>query len=87
MHYIDGATSSGPRGPSPDSQGWAVFVTGELVRCPGCHKGLGVVKGGVSIRVRRERSDPTTCGLLHRCRSCRDYLEIRQVTTDQEQAA
>ena len=88
MHYIDGEHPSGPRGPAPRStEGWAVFVAGQIVRCPSCDKGLGEVRGLIQVQVRRTRQDPSTCGLLHRCRSCRDYLEIRQVNADHEKAA
>jgi hypothetical protein len=87
MEYLPGEHSSGPRDPSPEHRGWVVFVAGQIVRCPNCDKGLGEVRGGIQIQVRRTRQDPSACGLLHRCRSCRDYLEIRQVNADHEQAA
>jgi len=85
MKYLPGE-HSGPRGPAPRSEGWAVFVAGQIVRCPSCDKGLGEVRGGIQIQVRRTRQDPSACGLLHRCRSCRDYLEIRQMPAEDQAA-
>jgi hypothetical protein len=87
MHYVDESGTSGPSGPSPDPGGWATFISGDLVRCPACHRGVAGVRGAVVIRVRVERADALCVGLRYRCVKCGVYLEIRFMSLDQEQAA
>jgi hypothetical protein len=83
-----------PSGPS--EPGWAVFVAGQVIRCPGrgrghewsnCRQGLGVVSHQSVVWIRVAPSD----GGLHPpsitriCKACKSTLE--QKTMAQQEAA
>ena len=76
------AAGTGPFGFS----GWAVFVSGQIVRCPapgatiperGCNQGLGEPVPGTEVRVRIATSAQAAPSLLKRCPRCRTMLELQ----------
>jgi hypothetical protein len=86
--------SSAARG-GPSEGGWAVFVAGQDIRCPGpgraiasCGDKLGEVSRGTIVRIRaappeQQRHPPSFTRV---CRKCKSLLE-QSISLDSEVAA
>lgn len=75
--------------PSPESGGWASFVTGEEVRCPGplvgsktglCRNRIGdVVAARIRVRLLPLGVTIGDPSLVHKCERCGRLLQIQQL--------